>query len=68
MTTTFDPAPAPTETDDGDSLTHIWCCTPERALCGVDLVTSPEGEFEDANCIVCLDLFEQPCPHCGRAG
>ena len=47
-----------------DDLSHIYYCDPDRALCGADLADVPEIEDDDTDCIVCLDLEEQPCPDC----
>lgn len=49
----------------GDRLDHIYCCNPDRALCGTDVSNMPE--IDDANCVVCLALEEQPCPDCGSS-
>lgn len=61
--------------DDGDALTHTYCCDPTVALCGADL-----GDAVDAvdplpadECVVCTDVTESTVPVgssscvCGRA-
>lgn len=57
---------SPRSTDDGDELTHLWCCDPDVALCGSDISNSVElyeGETiaGSPECIVCEDL-EGTCP------
>lgn len=48
---------------DGDGESHLFCCNPDRALCGIDL---DEAEYDDATdaptCVVCADLQAQPVP------
>jgi len=64
MTTATAPAPSPTNL--GNPTVHVFCCNPDRALCGHDVSNDPEVPNPTPNdCIVCLDLEEQPCPHCG---
>ncbi|MFK0172650.1 hypothetical protein ACIQU5_28025 [Streptomyces sp. NPDC090306] len=65
--TALAPELATTDGDDGDGLTHLWCCDPDTALCGSDL-TGDEDLDDDAevDCIVCLDLEETVCPRCGE--
>lgn len=65
MPTNLAPQPAPAQTTDTD-LNHIWCCDPDLALCGTDVSTVPEIETEEVNCVVCLDLEDQPCARCGH--
>ncbi|WP_394436257.1 hypothetical protein [Streptomyces sp. SGAir0957] len=58
-------APSPSAaTSVGDEITHLYCCDPNRAICGVDLTGVPEVD-EDENCVVCIDPDEHPCPYCG---
>lgn len=47
-------------------LNHIFCCDRDTALCGADVSNDPIVELEEADCVVCLDLEEQPCPYCGE--
>jgi hypothetical protein len=48
-------------------LAHAFCpCDDTRTLCGIQ--ARPVGNREprdDQKCVVCLDLFEQPCARCG---
>ena len=60
------PVLAPSNTDTNDPTTHVICCNWNVALCGLDVSGQPvvpDGVGHD--CIVCLDLEEQRCPHCG---
>jgi len=60
------PKVEPRQSSSDDDLDHLYCCDPNRALCGSDLTDSPElADDEDENCVVCIDLDEQPCPDCG---
>lgn len=59
-------APAPTRTGGSTDLNHIYCCDPDIALCGADVSAHPIVDLDDADCVVCLDLEEQPCPTCGQ--
>jgi hypothetical protein len=65
MTTT--PARTATTTRNShDDTTHVFCCNPDRALCGQDVSTEPEVPYGVGHdCIVCLDLEDQPCSRCG---
>jgi hypothetical protein len=49
-----------------DLLDHIWCCDPDRALCGADLsgVEEVDSIRPDRACVVCLDIDRQPGPVC----
>lgn len=65
--------PAPTAGDTGmdDELDHIYCCDPDRALCGRDISGVEEEECEewscdDHPCVVCEDLEGRPCERCGQ--
>ncbi|MFK4801738.1 hypothetical protein ACI3K5_24025 [Streptomyces sp. MPA0124] len=52
--------------DSDQSTTHVFCCNPDRALCGHDVSNDPEVDGPTpTDCVVCLDLEEQPCPVCG---
>jgi hypothetical protein len=65
MTTATTPAPAET-TCTSDVIAHVYCCDPDTALCGHDIRDMPEVVGPTPNdCIVCLDLHDQPCPRCG---
>jgi hypothetical protein len=57
-------APAPTRTGGPTSLNHIFCCDPDTALCGADV--SDDELVDEADCAVCLDLEDLPCPTCGE--
>ncbi|MFB8182554.1 hypothetical protein ACFC8N_42525 [Streptomyces sp. NPDC055966] len=61
------PVAAPTLdlTRSDSETTHVFCCNPDLALCGSDVSDTPvvpAGVGDD--CVVCLDLEQQPCPHC----
>ncbi|MEU3851766.1 hypothetical protein [Streptomyces sp. NPDC029554] len=59
-------APCQTETALTDVTTHVFCCDRDRALCGHDISNDPEVfDYTPNDCIVCLDLEDQPCPSCG---
>ena len=59
-------APAPTDTPLDEVTTHVYCCTPDWALCGHDISQDPEVDGPTpTDCIVCLALEPQPCPRCG---
>ncbi len=52
-----------TEADDGQGMTHHYCCLNDRGLCGSKL----DGDFENedptepAECVVCRAMMDQPC-------
>lgn len=61
----------PEDTDEGDSLYHLWCeCTGEsQGLCGSDLsygdITDSDFTTDPEACLVCADLDEthnEICP------
>lgn len=54
MTTATLPTPTATGPDT-DDFEHLWCCDPDRALCGADL--SEDDDVGDAD-------LEAPCPMC----
>lgn len=58
--------PALIRSEVASSLNHIFCCDPGLALCGADVSEDEVVDLEDADCIVCLDLEDQPCPTCGE--
>ncbi|WP_435060242.1 hypothetical protein [Streptomyces sp. bgisy060] len=49
------------------SITHTFCCAPDRALCGADDVSGAPGtEGWAQDCMVCVDLEALGCcPGCG---
>jgi hypothetical protein len=58
--------PATHTTDLNDQTTHVYCCNPDTALCGLDISEMPEvPDGTGHDCIVCTDLEEQQCPDCG---
>ena len=61
-------APVPASTGSGvNDLNHIYCCTPDVALCGTDISGDEDVDYDEANCVVCVDLenTDAPCPRCG---
>jgi hypothetical protein len=49
-----------------NDTTHVFCCDPDTALCGFDVSDTPEvSDGVGHDCIVCVDLEAQTCPHCG---
>lgn len=52
--------------DDDIGGTHLFCCDPDRSLCGLDMTGwESTGQENDTDCAVCADLSEQPCrPGC----
>ena len=49
---------APTSPD----LNHIYCCDPDRSLCGVDLSAVTEGwDPRIGDCAMCEVLVCSPC-------
>ncbi|MET7900624.1 hypothetical protein [Streptomyces sp. NPDC005336] len=63
------PAPAGVTRADDDELDHVYCCDPDRALCGADLSDVAEivddWDNEDVDvCVVCVDL-ERRGVRCG---
>lgn len=64
--------PVPTAGDTGmdDELDHVYCCDPDRSLCGRDLAGWDEWNGEasdDADlCVVCVNLAGRPCERCGQ--
>jgi hypothetical protein len=61
--TVYDIIEMPTEpfTDgDGADETHLYCCNPDRALCGERLSGRLVAEHEDhaGDCVVCAGLAE----------
>lgn len=59
-------APAPSRTGGPTSINHVFCCDPDTALCGVDISNDEIVDYDDADCVVCLDLEDAACPHCGE--
>lgn len=60
---------APTERIVGwgsdDDLDHTVCCDENIALCGRDVTDEPWVEVGSPNqCVVCEDLWDQPCVRC----
>jgi len=47
-------------------LNHVFCCIPDLALCGVDISGDEIVDYDEADCIVCLDLEDQTRPVCGE--
>lgn len=56
------------DTEFRESMTHVYCyCDENLALCGTDITGWQEAEDdEDTECVVCLDLEDQPCERCGE--
>ncbi|MFJ9114447.1 hypothetical protein ACIRJO_02740 [Streptomyces sp. NPDC102394] len=67
--TALAPEPPPTAGEPvDDTLTHAVCpCNDDLALCGANVAGQTwADESEDVDCVVCLDLVEQPCQRCGQ--
>lgn len=65
--TTAAPATAPTATAVGNDLNHIYCCDPDVALCSADISSHVEVDYDEANCVVCVNL-EESGARCARCG
>ncbi|MFD5081886.1 hypothetical protein ACFWOG_04490 [Kitasatospora sp. NPDC058406] len=66
MTTTTLPQPT-TNTTGNNDLNHVYCCSPNTALCGTDITDARDDDTADITCIVCADLIwdNTPCsPTC----
>ena len=49
----------------GSDTTHLYCCDPDRSLCGLDISSHPYvGDDEEITCVVCADLLGDDTP-CG---
>ena len=47
---------------DDDPMVHTVCCNPLVALCGEDMgEDAEEVDDELPECVVCYELFGQPC-------
>lgn len=50
-------------------FSHVVCeCDLDMALCGYDLTGHApvfDLDLEAELCLVCKDLLDYPCPHCG---
>jgi hypothetical protein len=59
-----EPLPASTLAADDDTLSHYFCCDPDRALCGTDLPVCDEADDDDeaVDCVVCTSLAESDVP------
>jgi hypothetical protein len=46
----------------GDTVTHLWCCNPNKSWCGTDIeadIDTPTDDVQEPDdCVVCLDLRE----------
>lgn len=59
-------APAPPTVGD---FCHLYCCDPDRGLCGADLrglVDFGDNDSPEPYCVVCEDLVELICERCGE--
>jgi hypothetical protein len=63
-----DTRPSGLEVEDDETLDHLVCCDPDRALCGADVsgYEWAEDVEEPEDCVVCIDLRPRPCgkPFC----
>lgn len=52
-----------------DEVTHVYCCDPDRSLCGLDLTGTGPARPGEQDCVVCADLDEADidCPLCPTA-
>lgn len=50
-----------------DHLDHWVCCEdPDLAFCGKDMTGRPWSDFDEADCVVCADLWDaERCPRDG---
>lgn len=58
--------PAQARTSGPTNINHIFCCDPDTALCGADISGDEIVDYDEADCVVCLDLEHQTCPLCGE--
>lgn len=42
-------------------LDHIYCCSPDVSLCGLDISRHPVIDVDEHLCVVCEDLEDEPC-------
>lgn len=50
-----------------DDETHISCCIPNKAMCGVDTAEANWVSIStEVTCVVCADLEFGFCPDCGE--
>jgi hypothetical protein len=43
------------------AVDHIYCCSPEVSLCGLDISQHPVIDEDENLCVVCEDLEDGPC-------
>ncbi|MFC9973506.1 hypothetical protein ACFVH6_21690 [Spirillospora sp. NPDC127200] len=58
------PRPASPGAEDDESVEHLYCCDPNRALCGVDITDDEDlgdAETDGPECPLCEVLIDQPC-------
>jgi hypothetical protein len=49
----------------GSDTNHLFCCDPNKSLCGLDISNHPYiGDDADITCVVCADLLDDDTP-CG---
>lgn len=60
MTVETMPEAVSTDLDD-DPMVHTVCCNPRKALCGEDMGDAEYVDDEMPECVVCYELFGQPC-------
>ncbi|MFI6448340.1 hypothetical protein [Kitasatospora sp. NPDC050543] len=59
-------APAPVSGLAQD-LSHVYCCIPNRSICGLDISNLALDNFDTADCVVCAAVEDtsEPCsPTC----
>jgi hypothetical protein len=58
---TLAPKEAPAAVGSDLGLNHIYCCSPDVSLCGLDISQHPEIDVDENMCVVCEDLEDGPC-------
>jgi hypothetical protein len=58
--------PRPTVTRAPDSVTHLYCCDPNLAFCGLDITDEPYGCGGEAMCPLCVLVDGGDGPECCR--
>lgn len=69
MTAVTLPQPAPPMGPTDEDVIHLWCCDPDRSLCGIELTDDVTGDVPpgDEICVVCRVIHDSDLP-CGAQG